>query len=140
MYMFRSYNTFMNRRFFKKRSLSETLRLVCEAKGGRYLWSGKPNSSFLAEESGLQQGTVNRWLSGTSKPNTEKMRPLAKALGLSVSQLLGEEPIRYVDGEDVYLDEDDYFARSFPRLPEKAKKSILHQVEIHLADEDESDR
>lgn len=135
MYMFRSYNTIMVRKIFKKRDLAETLRLVCLAKGGELVYSGKPNSSALAAKVKEKQPTVNRWLRGESSPTEEKIRALCKGLRLTPSQLFGEEPIPYVDGE-VYKNEDDYFAKKFPKLPEKLKKAILYQMEL----EEDSDR
>lgn len=136
MYRLGRYNTNMNRKF-KKRTLPETLRLICIAKGGEFLWSGKPNSSHLARLVGERQPTVNRWLTGVSSPTSDKIDSLCKALKLTPSQIMGYEPIDYVDGPDAYMDENERFLKRFPQLSENAKKAILYQMALEL---DQSDK
>lgn len=125
----------MNRKF-KKRDLAATLRLICLAKGDDFIWSGEPNSSHLARLVKEKQPTVNRWMTGASSPTVKKLEVLCDALKLTPSQVMGREPIDYVDGEDAYLDENQRFLKNFPKLRENAKKSILYTMDLELSQQD----
>lgn len=105
------------------------------AKGGEFVWAGKPNSSRLARALKEEQPTVHRWLKGASPPTTTKLEAICEALKLSPSQLMGWEPIDFVDGKDAYLDENEYFLKNFSRLPPIAQKSILHQMQLNLEEQ-----
>lgn len=41
----------------------------------------------LAELVGVSQPTISRWEDGTMTPNTDKLRSLAKALGVTIEDL-----------------------------------------------------
>lgn len=49
--------------------------------------------SDLALATGYRDGQVSAWYNGKYKPNAEKMEKIAKALGVSVSYLLGKEEV-----------------------------------------------
>lgn len=45
----------------------------------------------LAEQLGISRQAVSKWETGDALPDTDKLVPLARALGITVDQLLGNE-------------------------------------------------
>lgn len=52
---------------------------------------GKMTQSELAESLGLSDMTIRRWEAGTRIPNAEDIKIMANVLGVSLSELIGEE-------------------------------------------------
>lgn len=55
----------------------------------------------LADLSGISQASIYQWEKGTRKPKYEQLQKLAKALGITIPYLLGEEGIE----DDVFQEE-----------------------------------
>lgn len=56
------------------------------------------NEPTLAEKSGVNQSTINRFLSGkTDEASFQTIQGIAHALGVTVSQLIGEVPVEADD-------------------------------------------
>lgn len=89
----------MTNTHWKKRSFEDTVSALCKLKGGDFVRAGKLNQTHLAKVSGTTQATISRWFSGEHSPKLENLRPLASVLGVSVSQLIGDEPIPRIDPE-----------------------------------------
>lgn len=89
----------MNKKGFKKRSISETLMLLCEVAGDPLFKNGKINQSALRKKSGVDQSLLSRVIAGDTKTMTDKNAlSLAKVFKVNSAQIRGEEPISYIDG------------------------------------------
>lgn len=118
----------MNRKHFKQRSLLETVRLLCEAMGDDYMVNGRINKSAIAAKAGTSQANITRWLAKTFKPKDENIKKLAKAFGVTPSQLRGEEPIDIIDGMSPSNEDDLHFFRTYQSLPDWQQNLIREQV------------
>lgn len=47
----------------------------------------------LSRESGVTQATLSRWAKGHHDPDRDSLSKVARALGVSIDQLLGERPL-----------------------------------------------
>ena len=70
----------------------------------------------LAEMTGLAQTTISSWLTKDAVPKVSSVEPLAKALGLTVGDLIGDF------GQNQELLEED---KRFIALPLKRKRLLL---------------
>lgn len=86
---------------YKKRSFTETLRLLCLLDKSMLKNSGVLNVAAAAREVGLKQPTMKRMLDGDYEtPSPDNADKLTKHFGISLDQLYGLEPIPDVDGSD----------------------------------------
>lgn len=51
------------------------------------------NQSELSELCGLSQTAIHKWLSGKAEPSISNTIAVARALGVTVADLTGEEPL-----------------------------------------------
>ena len=72
--------------------------------------------SDIAEMAKLSQTTISKWLRMETLPRVRSIEPLAKALNLTVGDLIGDF------GNNTNLSDDD---RRFICLPPKRKKFLL---------------
>lgn len=72
----------------------------------------------LARAADLSLGYIQTIEKGTRHPSLSSMKALARAMGLSVRDLLGGH-------EESYSEEVKEFARSFDQLPEGVREAIL---------------
>ena len=72
----------------------------------------------LAKMGHVSNNTISKWLNGQTTPKVKNVEPLAKALNLTVGDLIGD----FVNNEK--LSEED---RKFISLPEN-KKQLLLQI------------
>ena len=70
----------------------------------------------LAEMTGLAQTTISSWLTKDAVPKVSSVEPLAKALGLTVGDLIGD-----FGAQQELLEED----KRFLALPLKRKRLLL---------------
>ena len=82
----------------------------------------------IADMAHAKQNSVSRWLNTDSLPNMKYIEPLAKALGLTVSELLGD----YSGGITLSDEDKELFG-----LPKSRKQALL---KIHSIIEDEIKR
>ena len=82
----------------------------------------------IADMAHAKQNSVSRWLKTDSLPNMKYIEPLAKTLGLTVSELLGD----YSGG--ITLSDEDKELFDLP----KSRKQVL--LKIHSIIEDEIKR
>jgi len=54
----------------------------------------------VADKIGVKKGTYANWETGKRKPKFETVAKLAKALGVRVTDLLGNEALEYVEDEE----------------------------------------
>lgn len=57
----------------------------------KILFQVNETQDWLAEQMGVQQSTVNRWVNGRDLPNDERAEAIAKCLGVSFLELVGLE-------------------------------------------------
>ena len=79
----------------------------------------------LAKMGKVSTNAISKWLNGLSCPKVETLEPLAKALNLSVGELIGDF------GNNLNLSEED---KEFISLPIKKKHmllQILKTIELH---------
>jgi len=69
----------MNKNQFKPRTMTETLTLLCTARGGDFLRNGKVNQSEIARKAGTTQTNVSRWYKKENNPKDESIKLLADA-------------------------------------------------------------
>lgn len=81
----------------------------------------------LANMSGLRQTTISSWLKQDIIPKLSSIEPLAKALGLTVGDLIGDF------GNKIELTEDD---KRLLSLSPKHKKMLLSIFDAIAASED----
>ena len=72
----------------------------------------------LAKMGHVSNNTISKWLNGQTTPKVKNVEPLAKALNLTVGDLIGDF------GNNEKLSEED---RKFISLPEN-KKQLLLQI------------
>ena len=72
----------------------------------------------LAQMGNVSNNTISKWLNGQTTPKVKNVEPLAKALNLTVGDLIGDF------GNNEKLSEED---RKFISLPEN-KKQLLLQI------------
>lgn len=113
---------------FKTRSLTDTLTLLCFAKGGDFLRGGKVNQSEVARKAGTTQTNVSRWYAGEHTPTDESVKLLAKAFNITPSQMRGEVPIEELDGitDDTPLQREIIYLLG--QLPEEYQRQVREQV------------
>jgi transcriptional regulator with XRE-family HTH domain len=87
----------MNNEPFKPRTMTETLSLLCFARGGKFLRKGKVNQSEIARKAGTTQTNVSRWYKKEHSPTDESIKLLASAFKVTPSQMRGEMPINDLD-------------------------------------------
>ena len=75
----------------------------------------------IADMAHAKQNSVSRWLKTDSLPNMKYIEPLAKALGLTVSELLGD----YSGG--ITLSDTD---RQLLELPKHRKEFVLKMLDL----------
>lgn len=127
----------MNNPGFKQRSLTDTLTLLCQAKGGELLRKGKVNQSAVARLAGTKQGNISRWYSGLANPTDENVRLLATAFKITPAQMRGEVSISFLDGLISKEKGDDQFIYEYEALPEEEKYAVREFVRYrkYLADQ-----
>ena len=79
----------------------------------------------LAKMGNVSTNAISKWLNGISCPKVETLEPLAKALNLTVGDLIGDF------GNNISLSEED---KEFISLPNKKKHmllQILKTIEKH---------
>ncbi len=74
------------------------------------------NQKDLAEMAHVSQATISKWVKGELSPKVKSVEPLAKALGMTVGELIGDF------GYDIELTEDD---KRLIALTPKQKKLLL---------------
>ena len=89
----------------QKRLFIERLNQACNTAGIKPLHSGRQVS--LADQMGVSQESVRKWLSGESYPSIERLAELSSVLGTSIAFLLGEGSL-------------DQFKANIDRLASKA--------------------
>ena len=121
----------MSNREFKKRTITDTIHLLCHAKGGAFIRAGKVNQTEVAKQAGTSQTNISRWFAGTSKPTDESINLLAKAFKVSPAQMRGELPINSIDGLSPASPDDSNFIQDFQSLPDELKEQVREQVKIY---------
>ena len=81
------------------------------------------NQTDLAKLSNIPQTTISKWLTKESTPKITTIEPLAKALNISVSELVGDF------GNNIKLTEDD---KRWLALPDNQKKLLLTLLDAIL--------
>ncbi len=76
----------------------------------------KISQTKLSKLADIPQTTISKWLTKNSNPSSINVEKLAKALGMSVGELIGDF------GNDINLTETD---KRFLALPEKDKEFLL---------------
>ncbi len=74
------------------------------------------NQKDLAKMANVGQTTISKWLNSNYSPKVKNLEPLAKALGLTVGDLIGDF------GQNQELLEED---KRFIALPLKRKRLLL---------------
>ena len=74
------------------------------------------NQKDLAKMANVGQTTISKWLNSNYSPKVKNLEPLAKALGLTVGDLIGDF------GQNQELLEED---KRFLALPLKRKRLLL---------------
>ena len=74
------------------------------------------NQKDLAKMANVGQTTISKWLNSNYSPKVKNLEPLAKALGLSVGDLIGD-----FGAQQELLEED----KRFLALPLKRKRLLL---------------
>lgn len=120
----------MNRKSYEPRSITETLSLLCHAKGGKLIRAGAINQSEIARQTGITQATISRWYEGTSKPTDDNIKKLSKYFKVTPAQMRGEVPIESLDGLTARSPEDEQLLAEFAGLPEEAKQMIRDQISL----------
>ena len=92
--------------------LSKKLKQIMESR--------KLNQKDLAKMANVGQTTISKWLNSNYSPKVKNLEPLAKALGLSVGDLIGDF------GANQELLEED---KKFLSLPLKRKRLLLKILE-----------
>ena len=121
----------MNSQKFKPRTITETLELLCKARGGNLLRAGRVNQSEIARVAGTSQGNVSRWFSKEHHPTDDNVARLAKAFKITPAQMRGEQPIDAIDGFQARSAEDEKLLQEIAELPEELKNMILEQIRIY---------
>lgn len=85
------------------------------------------NQKDLATMANVTQATISKWLKGELSPKVKNLEPLAKALGLTVGDLIGDF------GNKIELTEDD---KRLLSLSPKHKKMLLSIFDTIVASED----
>ncbi|WP_086931574.1 helix-turn-helix domain-containing protein [Agarilytica rhodophyticola] len=117
----------MNRKAFIKRSLAETLTLLCESAGLPYYKNNKVNQSQLAKAAGVTQGAISKILSGyTTSPEHYVIEGLANVFDVTTAQVRGENPISSIDGGLEAVKEE--MLRDFEMVSPEAQKEILQFI------------
>jgi transcriptional regulator with XRE-family HTH domain len=122
----------MNDIRFKPRTFTETLTLLCKAKGGALLKkNGDINQSEIARLAGINQPNVSRWYHENHAPHNESVLRLSRALKVTPAQIRGEMPIDFIDGYYARSHEDEILMNEISSLPENLKNMIREQVAIY---------
>ena len=80
----------------------------------------------LAKLAKVSQNSISKWLNGESVPSIDKAQSLARALGLSIGELLGD-----LGAQQELLEED----KRFLALPLKRKRLLLRFLDAVEIDE-----
>lgn len=121
----------MNSSNFKQRTITETLELLCRARGGSLIRAGQVNQSELARQTGVMQANFSRWKNGEATPTDENIRKIAKAFKVTPAQMRGEAPINAIDGYVSRTPEAEDFAAAFSALPEEHKHTIREMIKFY---------
>lgn len=123
----------MNETKFRKRTFTETLSLICRAKGGKLLRpNGQINQSEIGRLAGIYQANVSRWYANENQyPHNDNIVALAKAFRISPAQMRGELPIDFIDGCSARSAEDEILADEIAALPDDLKALIREQISIY---------
>ena len=78
------------------------------------------NQKELAKMANVGQTTISKWLNSNYSPKVKNLEPLAKALGLSVGDLIGD-----FGPQQELLEED----KRLLALPLKSKRMLLRILE-----------
>lgn len=78
------------------------------------------NQKDLAEMAHVSQATISKWIKGELSPKVKSVEPLAKALDLTVGDLIGDF------GSEIELTEED---KRLLALSHKQKKLLLSLLE-----------
>ena len=90
-------------------------RAGLKARGVRYI--------DLATRLGCTEGAVGHYLRGRREPSVETLRIIAEAAGLSLSEMVGDDPRFVAESSEVRLID------AFRSLPEEKRQTILSLVE-----------
>lgn len=132
MYSFFVYYSNMNMHKSKPRSFTETLTLLCKAKGGKLLKKNDDvNQTEIAKLAGTSQANVSRWYKGDHTPHSDNIEKLAKAFKITPGQMRGETPIDFIDGVTYQTTEDSILFAQISSLPDELKNMIREQVAIY---------
>ena len=128
------YYSNMNSSKFKPRSFPETIKLLCEHKGGDWLnRNGLPSQTKVGAVAGVSQVSVGRWLSGEIEPSLTSIKKLAKAWRVTPAQVIGELPIPFIDGKDSLDPFQQEFLEMSSGLSPEVQELILKQLETYQA-------
>lgn len=114
----------MKERKFIKRGFPETLELLCRARGGDLVRGENVNQHEVARIAGVHQSMVSRWMARKMDPSMSAANRLKEAFGISLSQLMGEEPIQRVDGIAKLNDLDKEFIQRYQAADEKLRAQL----------------
>ena len=99
--------------------LQNKLRQIKEAR--------KLTQNQLAEMGNVSPNAISKWINGSSCPKVETLEPLAKALGLTVGDLIGDF------GNNQELSEED---KRFIALTPQRKALLLKFLDVIESEKD----
>jgi transcriptional regulator with XRE-family HTH domain len=77
----------------------------------------------VATATGVTRSAVGHWLSGRREPSVEELRTIAKMAGLSLDQMVGDDPRFLISDLDKALFD------AVRQLPDEQKRALLATVQ-----------
>lgn len=87
------------------------------------------NQSMVGRAAGVAPSMVSRWMQEAYDPSMEAALKLCEAFNVSLSQLMGQEPINRIDGIAKLSSEDEEFIRRYQAADDKLRALVRSQFE-----------
>ena len=91
------------------------------------------NQTAFANKIGVTQGTVSQWENGLTRPNSEQLKAISEAFGVSVDELLAGDYQKPKQDNSPRTTEAQILATGIDKLPKEQREQALAVVRAMFA-------
>ena len=91
------------------------------------------NQTAFANRIGVTQGAVSQWECGLTRPNMDQLKTISLEFGVSIDDLLADEPIKDPLNNSIRTPEAKIIANGIDKLPKDQREQALNVIRAMFA-------